>query len=1217
MSSPRRQPPTALALALAAVVGGCTPALPDPQVLGVRPGWGFNGEDTQVEIEGQAFYPRVQASAGDRVELDHAFQIVLEADPEVELSDVALVDYRHLLGTVPAGLDVGTYDLRVVSPTGAVGRLADAFEVRDTRADHLQVTPADGQIDWQVMEYAALTVELVDPDGVRVAEDLEIQVVVEGAVDGSITFQDGTLLDQAPLDEGTGIVGRLGPDGAATIALTSDLAAEALLLGIDPVDPTAGIAGVVQVLSFTPGAVAGIRVDLPSTVFSTTAGDSFDVDLTIVDQAGNTVDGADALVVLQELCPGGGLLRSVSFAGQQLAQEVTVTAATQDGCLENAIVATGVAAGTFVQGQSAGFAVAPSEAAALHLDVWPDQVQAGEEEVLAFVTAVDDWDNRAVDQSGAIELEVSTDGGPFDVPAWSSCTAMSEGEAYCRSILEQAGSSVVLFATTTGPGAVSGVSAPFAVLAGEADSLSAAIDTDPVEAGQPFALRLLAVDALGNGVLLDPLGSDVPAFSAGGEGEDPDLACAWDRSDDGSTAEIYACTATVATDLRWIEVELPSLGLSTTSPGFSVVNGPLEQVDFSLVAAQVTAGEALSIQVRGADAWGNPYVEQDDPVVELRDDTLDLTPSTVTLGADGSAALDVVITVATEEDRIQAWQGERLLGTSDPFSVSAGPVEALEIAPAQTWAWLDEALEVVVRAVDAYGNLAVDHEALVTLQSTGGLGDAVVGAPVEGEVTLAFTFGSPGLRDLLTVDDGTLSDSATVDALDPGCAAPPTAVLTVDGDAPAVLCRLVSTGTTRSVTVSAASSTAGEAALSRFHLRDEDGTWSVGTSATWSRSWDSIGGRRLALVVADAAACGAAAEAVVYVGDPDGQPTGPVLLEADSTELSAGDPGDAGETAVQVRATDCAGDPASGGVLLARVDLGSVRSGDTEVATTGKGLQLTLDAAGEADIRVSVADETYGGSGTLMVGRTEAVAWGELALEVRNDGVRPAVAAALPAGSTLQVFDSLRLTFTEPLLATSVSPSSVRILDPDGAPLALTSDHLSLSGATLDLTPPEPVDGSLGAWTVEVDGTVRDLDGNRLAGAWGSAASDFTLRFGDVPDEAVDLDGCAVEPTTLRPDGDEGAGEEGDAVQALLRAASGPDWWWMVVRDEAGEVVRTLWRPGDGSDSAALEWDGRGDDGRILGNGGYSLTLGAADATWNPGITCEKAVALDNRLEGP
>jgi hypothetical protein len=1159
----------------------------------------------------------VQASAGDRVDLDHAFRVVLETEPEVELSDVALVDYRHLLGTVPEGLEVGTYALRVESPTGAFGRLTEAFEVRDTRADHLQITPADGQIDWQVEEYAALTVELVDPDDARVAEDLEIQVLVQGAQADSVIFQAGTLLDQAPLEDGVGITGRLGPDGAATLALTSILATEAVILQVDAVDPSTGISGADQVLSFTPGAVAGIRIDLPSTVFSTTAGSGFSVDLTIVDQAGNTVEGADALVVLQELCPGGQLRRSVSFAGQQLAQPVTVTAATQDGCVENAIVATGVAAGTFVQGQSATFAVAPADARALRLDVWPDLVVAGQDELLTFLTAVDDWDNRALDQAGGIELKASTDGGTFQVPAWTDCTELFEGQAYCRSLHDQAGSSVVLYASTSGPGAVSGVSAPFTVLAGEAEELSATVEVDPVEAGQPFEVRIQARDGLGNGVPLDPLGADMAAFSAGGEGEEPDLACDWDRTDSDGTTEVYACTLTLATPSRWIEAEVPSQGLSARTESFTVHNGPLAQVAFSLDEAQVTAGEALPIQLLATDALGNPYTVQDDPVLQLSDDTGDISPTEVTLGPEGTAALTVVVTVASASNRIQAWQDGRLLGTSGSFVVEASTVETLEIAPEQTWAWIFEPVGVTVRAVDAYGNVAADHDAVIELRSSAGLGAVVSGALEEGQVTLPFTFTSPGLRDLLTADDGTLSDSASIDALDPGCAVPPVATLTIDGDAPAVLCRLVSSGATRAVPVSAAASTAGEAVLSRYHLQDEDGTWTAGTSASWTRSWSSVGGRRLGLVVADAAACGDQTEALVYVGDPDGEPTGPVLIEVDAAELSAGDAGDGGFTTVALTASDCAGDPAAGGTLLVRADLGRWESGTTAVVSTGKGQQLTLDAAGQASARFSVADEVYGGVATMMAGRTEAVAWGAGSVLVRNDGVRPAVVGVLPSGASSQVYSSLHMTFTEPLLGSSVTTSSVRLLDPDGEPWDLAPEDLALSGVTLDISLTDPVDTSLGAWTIQVDSSVRDRDGNRLAGSWGSAAESFSLQFGDVPVDAPAVSACSLDGSTFRPDGDDGIGEEADSVTISASAPSAPAWWWFVVTDPVGKAVRSRWIPGDGGTSVGVEWDGRDDGGLVLGNGEYGISVGAADATWNQGASCGKTALLDNRLVGP
>jgi len=373
----------------------------------------------------------------------------------------------------------------------------------------------------------------------------------------------------------------------------------------------------------------------------------------------------------------------------------------------------------------------------------------------------------------------------------------------------------------------------------------------------------------------------------------------------------------------------------------------------------------------------------------------------------------------------------------------------------------------------------------------------------------------------------------------------------------------------------------------------------------------------MSVVVADTAACADLAELRVYVGDDDGLPTGPVSLSLASSTLRAGSAGSVGHTTASVSATTCAGDPAAGATLLVQADLGDIDTSAGGVSATGKGLAVALDSSGDGSLTWTMASERYAGTATLRVGRTGAIAYGETQATVLVDSARPRVVGAVPAGTTTELFDRLEIDLTESLYAPSISASAIHLLDPTGAEVALSSSDVSLSDRRLLVSLPATQDAGTGEWSLQLDSTLRDQDGNRLDGAWLDAATPFLLPFGATPDLAPDLSACSYSTGLFRPDGDPGTGEEADELQIDLAATATPAWWRLQVIDAAGSTVRTMWTPEGSASTATLSWDGRGDDGRVDANGSYLVSVTPADDAWNLGSGCDNAVTLDNRVAAP
>jgi len=285
------------------LAAGCSVDLPPPAPTEVVPSWGYNGEDTLVTIAGAHFYPQVEvdATGGSDALVNAGFSAFLEGGGDtVALTGVSLQDYRHIQAIVPAGADPGPYDVVVVGPTGRTGRAEDAFTVSDTRADRIVVDSES--VVYEVFETAWVEVYLVDPEGERVLADLSVVVVVTddvGAV--AATFEDGGLEDQQPFATGYGIRGRLGADGYALVGLTVGTPNTVDITAAPGPEDSAVAEGVLKLL-FEPGSELALQIDLPTSDFQTTAGTTFPVDLTLLDQYGNPVENQNEIVLLKNAC---------------------------------------------------------------------------------------------------------------------------------------------------------------------------------------------------------------------------------------------------------------------------------------------------------------------------------------------------------------------------------------------------------------------------------------------------------------------------------------------------------------------------------------------------------------------------------------------------------------------------------------------------------------------------------------------------------------------------------------------------------------------------------------------------------------------------------------------------------------------------------------------------------------------------------------------------
>ncbi len=1170
------------------VAVGCAPSLPEPTLEGVAPTWGWQGETTDVTLVGTNLLPSIYAYADTRddhrIYADFQAELVGEDGLVIPLSGEDLDTYRALSAQVPAGHPVGFYDVRLTTPNGAIAVLEDGFSITATRADHLDFQVDD--VAFQVHQTAVFGILLVDPDGLAVGEDLAVQVRADPdqGADGAV-FDLVGLDNMSALTDGVGVQGRLGPDGEATLTVTSAVPG-GLRLSVEPQAEESLIRGDEVFFDFAPGPVNAVEITLPNDDFSAVAGQAFPVTLSVLDEFGNPVDDQGTELVVEELC--GTTREPVTVVGTAELQ-LAVTGATDDTCPENRLSVSGGASG-----ESEPFATVPGAGQTLRVLPASDTATAGVPFSI-FVWSEDAYGNIIQDYTGQITVTDSAD-------SLVSATCEEGSIRYCSLDFELAVSStIILVADDLG---AAGDSDPLAVIAGPASLLTVSPPSDPLIAGAAEELLISVLDSFGNPAVIDPGGLDPFALDDGSG----TASLTW-QGEGQPGIHTLSCTTTTASEGVVLTVSVPSRGLSVPADPVTVVNDVLATVTGSASPDTVEAGEVFEIDLAGTDAWGNAYTTQVDPVVDLADAALSVSPPTLTLGPDGTATGSFSVSVAGAPVALSISQSGVLLGSVE-LTVEHGELDHLQAETDADWVWVGDPLLVTVTARDAYENAVTDFSGGAILTSTGsGFLATPLGGFVDGSASTSVSWDAGMLQDAVvaTADSGPKGTTDPVDALDPACADPPVADLSLDGSDEVVVCQVAGVA---SVTAdfSGSSSTAGVAA---YHLDDGLGESQRLTSDSATVTSSTPGRATVGLVVVDADACGAETSALWWNGDADGEPVGPIELTSSHTQRTAGSATN-GIATVQVLARTCSGDLAAAGTVLARTDLGDLSG----LTATGSGLALVLDSTGAGSLSWTQEAENHAGTATLHLGTDNGASHGSTTVAVIGDSARPTLVAVDPAGATTELLDELVIAFNEPMASTTLTATNVSLVGPSGSE-GFDSMTLDADGSTLTVGLSDTLDTSTGSWTLTVTSGARDDGGNnRLDGTWSGSSSDFTAAFGDQVDSAISVSSCTPDSTAFTPDGDDGSGAEADGVGLAVEASAEPAWWELQVLDAAGSPVRTFRTAATGT-SATLTWDGRGDDGLVVAAGNYTLMASTHDAGDNQSTACESPVTLTQHVSEP
>lgn len=1142
----------------------CGPLAPEPDLTSVTPERGWRGEVTPVVIAGENLLPSITLGAG--TEVGGVWEAWLESpDGALSLEGTTLLDYRHLSAQVPAGLLSGEYPLVVRTPSGREARLEGGYRVAETMADRLEVSLTDAAYD--LGEYATLTVQVLDPSGEVLPADLRVSVQATSRLAAvGVEFAPDQLIDQAPLEEGVGILGSLDPDGTTRVLVRSTSADDVTFV-VTAIDDDGLDPGEVLV-SWNTGELAAIEVTFPFSPFRITAGEPFAVHLALLDEFGNGLPDTAARISISDATECSGF-RSVEDVIGEATLEITLDRACPDRLL---------IFNSNVEVESEPFEVLAAEMVGYALVAAPDSdIEAGSQPVIVAVDAIDEFGNTVPDFAGDVELSDSL--GGLDINR-TTCSSLESGMGLCTTYLLRAGTDEIHARDSA---LRRGRSNAVQVIAAEPASVSVSLASLETVAGNELGAVVALTDLWNNLVTFDPGGADPVDFTDDSGSAD----CRWAGAvDDGRQS--FDCTFTRAWTGSEVTATLPSVSVAGSSPEPLTIHNA-EMASVTLVApAAVVAGRPFTLSLAGFDEFDNPYVRQTDPTLTLDDTSGTLSALSATLDAAGQASVSQSITAAGT-GRIRAAQLGTVLGLSGVVEVSATTMAGFNV-DAPSWVAVGDSASVVVTAVDAYGNEVSSYTGTPVVSVTS---DACSSASTSAGTSVEIACSAVRLNAQVSATDSVYSGvSAVMDVVDFDCASPPVVDLVVDGETQPVLC--LAAGEAAAL-VDASASASGGAALAVYAFEDDDGARERGSTGLASFGWSTAGARVVEALVADVDGCAATESTWVWVANDDGEPAGPVTVSASSSSVPSG-----GSVTVNVVARDCTGDVAAGQSLLIRANLGEVAG-----TSTGAGLAVTLDSVGEGSVNWTFP-AGYAAVATFFSGSPSAGAYGEVLVAVTQDSARPHVLLVEPSGFTSGEVSEVVVRFDEAMLTSTLTGATLT------GPTGTIATSVSTEGATVTLTPVTGVDASSGTFTLSLPSTLRDAAGNRLDGAWSGAEGSFTSTFGAVATTLPTTSGCAIDLASFRPDGDDGAGEEADFVSFIPVSSASPSWWRLVVEDSVGEAVRDTRVAGSAS---TVTWDGLADDGRVVAGGDFLVTLSAIDAAGNAADVCTDSISIEHRLE--
>ena len=399
----------------------------------------------------------------------------------LQVTGLDLVDYQTLSGRVPEGYPTGVFDLKVKTPAGETLTLENAFTVQDTRADHLEVE-VDSVVH-TVNDNAVVSIALADPDGAVVLDPVRVRLSVTSQLEEPLlTFQEGGLDEQVERQDGLGVEGYLSSSGLGFVLFTSSVPDE-LEVTVEVLEEDLNVREDSVTVLFMAGDAREVIIQLPTDPFVATAGEAFDVELSLQDAFGNPVEDRPTTTWIFEEC--GDYREKVTFLGSHV-HSVELAHSTDADCSMNRLTAVGEASGA-----SLPFPVRAGAIARLSVNALQATVVAGE--MLGVLVSGEDQAGNPVGLAGT---DIVFREGVGTLESWACSESSTAGVAYCELRLVRATGSVTFQAESQS--GVMGLSDPVEVVAGLPTSVQVNVPVTPVVAGDGYVVEVEVQDVFGN-----------------------------------------------------------------------------------------------------------------------------------------------------------------------------------------------------------------------------------------------------------------------------------------------------------------------------------------------------------------------------------------------------------------------------------------------------------------------------------------------------------------------------------------------------------------------------------------------------------------------------------------------------------------------------------------------------------------------------------------------
>ena len=759
-------------------VGGCHSA-PPLELFGLEPGSGWQYAQTPVTIRAENVFPAVNVSAGEQdgheVQLGVAASLRSVNEPENTYSIVQLHmdETGELLGVVPDGLIVGSYDLVVTDERGREDILPSAFEVTfsevsrfDVTADKQKAAAAESiEITVKAIE-AGSSDDSVHDDNVSVRVWMEpnslvsaydeglltivapgsnwidvresaTQPVLEGVMFGKQTFKvvSNTEINASFFVEEIVETQNIAARGDVTVVWgqREDLVLE---MEVQALGDDKWFTKDDEPLSVEAGGLVAV---MPTLKYADENADpSSDIDVWfVIHDKGGLLDAKTynprfspspiPFEINEATMPPATLTpQSIQFVAWEVGRDFDLDDDEETACPQQSGALYSCSAQIEVHsGEASGLQVTAGMASLtagerMHFTVVPVDAYGNP---TVWMGSVDQW-SLSQGVSSAVPLEEVF----CEQPDYPSFIIWCEGRPTLAADLQ-----IVLTDESTGwtgsTGVVSVLPGPVSEIDMELTVSGSPVSS--VQAGELIDVELLVSDAYGNPIEGDALENAAEAVVWTGLYEAPQCERASSSSSNPGQLN-FTCFMTIASEGHYISVD--HFGVVVNSPTFDVLPGPLDFVDVDLLTdtTSFVAGSELSVLFTSYDAYGNRLVEGVSNGLDGLTSPASQMLSGLEVDSLGETSLSFTLFTAGETVVIASYDGlER--GRSASFEVLAAEAESLKMEALIPWAWSEEPFDVTVTARDVYDNVA-DLDEAVTLSSANDGFSAVSADLVAGRV---------------------------------------------------------------------------------------------------------------------------------------------------------------------------------------------------------------------------------------------------------------------------------------------------------------------------------------------------------------------------------------------------------------------------------------------------------------------------------------------------